>query len=149
MIKFLIQESGQLRIQHLIRRKFSAGRISNIGTESVETSRSEAEPEISSPTPSVSITTLPTLPERSLYNRVDQQPEEPLPPRKTTLLIESEESNTCQVPIYSINLTTVPNEPNNKKTSVSIRCKLLKVLLNFTVLPNLYVLSFYRPKLKT
>ena len=57
----------------MARRKLSTGRISN--GETTDPARAETEIE----TPPVSITTLPTLPERSPYSRVEQQPEDALP----------------------------------------------------------------------
>jgi hypothetical protein len=67
------------RLQNLGRRKLSTGRVSK--PDLSESSRAETETELAP----VSVTTLPTLPERSLYSRLEQQPEESLPPRKSSI----------------------------------------------------------------
>ena len=71
------------RVQQLVRRKYSVGAHAGAESASTET-RTETEIEL----PPVSITTLPTLPERSAYSRVDQPPEEVLPPSKFLFVIE-------------------------------------------------------------
>jgi hypothetical protein len=60
----------------LARRKLSTGRISN--GETIEQALVENDTE----TTPVSITTLPTFPERSPYSRVEQQLDETLPTRE-------------------------------------------------------------------
>lgn len=71
------------RVQHLVRRKYSVG--AHAGAESgLAETRTETEIEL----PPVSITTLPTLPERSVYSRVDQPPEEVLPPSNKFIILK-------------------------------------------------------------
>ena len=65
------------RMQHLARRKYSLSRISN-GTELEN--ETELEPETPSAASVAAITTLPTLPETSPYNRVDQHQEDDMLP---------------------------------------------------------------------
>jgi hypothetical protein len=70
-------------MKHLARRKYSLSRISNGNPTELEL---ENEVETPSAASVAAITTLPTLPETSSYNRIDQHQEENmLPSSKTTL----------------------------------------------------------------